>query len=38
VSFSPNFGLNSNSVGVIYRFKVAYEVQQIFGRLHRREQ
>jgi hypothetical protein len=35
VSFSPNFGLNDNSVGVIYRFKVSYELQQIFGHLHR---
>jgi len=38
ISFSPNFGLNSNSVGVIYRFKVSYEVQQIFGHFHGREQ
>jgi hypothetical protein len=29
VSFSPSFGLNDNSVGVIYRIKVAYEFQQI---------
>jgi hypothetical protein len=29
VSFSPSFGLNDNSVGVIYRIKVAYELQQI---------
>ncbi len=29
VSFSPNLGLNTNSVGVIYRVKVAYEFQQI---------
>jgi hypothetical protein len=29
VSFSPGFGLNSNSVGVIYRVKVSYEFQQI---------
>jgi len=35
VSFSPNFGLNDNSVGVIYRFKISYELQQIFERLHR---
>jgi hypothetical protein len=35
VSFSPNFGLNDNSVGVIYRFKVSYEIQQLFGRFHR---
>ena len=31
VSFSPNFGLNDNSIGVIYRFTVSYEVQQLFG-------
>lgn len=35
VSFSPDFGLNDNSLGVIYRFKVSYEVQQIFGHFHR---
>lgn len=28
VSFSPQFGLNDNSVGVLWRFKVSYEVQQ----------
>jgi hypothetical protein len=32
VSFEPSFGLNDNSVGVIYRFKVSYEFQQIFHR------
>jgi hypothetical protein len=31
VSFSPSFGLNANSAGVIYRIKVAYELQQISG-------
>jgi hypothetical protein len=35
VSFSPNFGLNANSVGVIYRFTVSYEVQQLFGHFRR---
>ena len=35
VTFSPNFGLNDNSVGVIYRFTVSYEIQQIFGHFHR---
>jgi len=35
VSFSPNFGLNDNSLGVLYRFKVSYEIQQLFGRFHR---
>lgn len=28
-SFSPQFGLNDNSIGTIWRFKVSYEVQQI---------
>ena len=32
ISFSPNFGLNDNSVARIYRFQVSYEVQQIFSR------
>ena len=36
VSFSPAFGLNANSVGVLYRFKVSYEFQQIFSHFHRR--
>lgn len=36
VSFSPNFGLNDNSVGVIYRFQVSYELQQIFSRTRTR--
>jgi hypothetical protein len=35
VSFSPNFGLNDNSVGAIYRIKVSYELQQVFSGLHR---
>lgn len=33
IAFSPNFGLNDNSLGVLYRFSISYEVQQIFGRL-----
>jgi len=32
ISFSPNFGLNDNSVGTIFRFKISYEFQQIFQR------
>jgi hypothetical protein len=32
ISFSPNFGLNDNSVGRIYRFTVSYEIQQLFHR------
>jgi len=38
LAFSPTFGLNVNSVGVIYRLKVSYEVQQIFHRLFRSAQ
>ena len=32
LTFEPSFGLNANSVGVLYRFKVSYEFQQIFSR------
>jgi hypothetical protein len=35
IDFSPQFGLNDNSAGVLWRFKVSYEVQQ-FGNLFRR--
>jgi hypothetical protein len=35
VSFAPDFGLNDNSIGAIYRIKVSYELQQIFSGLHR---
>lgn len=28
-SFSPQFGLNDNSIGVLWRFKISYEVQQL---------
>jgi hypothetical protein len=38
VSFSQDFGLNDNSVGMIYRVKVSYEIQQLFGRFHRSAQ
>jgi hypothetical protein len=31
IAFSPNVGLNDNSLGVLYRFSVSYEVQQIFS-------
>lgn len=33
IGFEPSFGLNANSVGVLWRFKVSYEIEQIFGRL-----
>ena len=32
ISFSPNFGLNDNSVGALYRIGVSYEFQQLFRR------
>jgi hypothetical protein len=35
ITFSPNFGLNANSVGVLYRFKVSYEVQQLLSIFHK---
>ncbi len=35
IGFEPSFGLNSNSVGVFWRFEVSYEIDQIFGRLRR---
>jgi hypothetical protein len=34
IAFSPNVGLNDNSLGVLYRFSVSYEVQQIFSHFH----
>jgi hypothetical protein len=35
ISFGTDFGLNANSLGVIYRFNVSYEFQQVFQHLHR---
>jgi len=35
ISFGTNFGLNANSLGVIWRFNVSYEFQQAFRHLHR---
>lgn len=37
LGFSPQFGLNDNSVGVLWRLKVSYEIQQ-FRDLFRRGQ
>ncbi len=34
VSFSPQFGLSDNSVGTLWRFEVAYEVQQLRDLFH----
>lgn len=33
--FSPNFGLNDNSMGVLWRVSVSYEIQQAFRGLRR---
>jgi hypothetical protein len=35
IGFEPAFGLNDNSVGVLWRFKVSYEVEQLFSRFRR---
>jgi hypothetical protein len=35
ITFSPSFGLNANSVGVLYRFKVSYEIQQFLNYFRR---
>lgn len=35
IVFSPSFGLNDNSVGVLWRFKISYEIQQIGSYLRR---
>jgi len=35
VLFAPSFGLNANSVGVLWRFQVSYEIDQFFGRFRR---
>jgi hypothetical protein len=36
IGFEPSFGLNSNSVGVLWRFKVSYEIEQFFGLFRKR--
>lgn len=35
IGFEPSFGLNANSVGVLWRFQVAYEVEQLFSLFRR---
>jgi hypothetical protein len=37
IQFSPNIGLNDNSVPVLYRFSVSYEIQQFANRLFHRQ-
>ena len=31
IGFEPSFGLNASSVGLLWRFRVSYEVEQIFS-------
>lgn len=31
ITFEPSFGLNANSVGVLWRFQVSYEIDQFLG-------
>jgi hypothetical protein len=33
--FSPNFGLNGNSNGFLFRFTVSYEIEQFLSQLKR---
>ena len=33
IRFSPNFGLNSNSNGFLFRFMLSYEIEQLFSKL-----
>ena len=33
---SPNFGLNHNSNGFLFRFMISYEVEQVFSKLGRK--
>jgi hypothetical protein len=35
IGFEPSFGLNDNSVGILWRFKVSYEIEQFFGLFRR---
>jgi len=32
---SPNFGLNSNSNGFLFRFMLSYEIEQVFSKMRR---
>jgi len=35
IGFEPSFGLNANSVGVLWRFEVSYEIEQFFDQFRR---
>lgn len=36
IGFEPSFGVNGNSLGMMWRFKVSYEFEQIFSRLRQK--
>jgi hypothetical protein len=38
ILFSPNFGLNDNSLGVLWRFSASYEIQQLTSYFRRNKQ
>jgi hypothetical protein len=35
VRLSPNFGLNHNSNGFLFRFMISYEIEQVFSKMRR---
>lgn len=35
IGFEPGFGLNADSVGILWRFKVSYELEQLFSHFRR---
>ena len=37
ILFSPQFGLNDNSIGTLWRFKVSYEIQQVRDLFRRKD-
>jgi hypothetical protein len=36
IGFEPSFGLNANSVGVLWRYKVSYEIEQFLSLFRRK--
>jgi hypothetical protein len=36
IGFEPSFGLNANSVGVLWRYKISYEIEQFFSLFRRK--
>jgi hypothetical protein len=35
IALSPQFGLNGNSIPFLFRFSVAYEIEQVFSHFHK---